>query len=56
MARVTHRPMPWEREKVKRGKGKEMDLKTKQWQQSEEKQSNLLNKISEFKITHYSTI
>ena len=33
-----------------------MGLKTKQWQQSEEKQTNLLNKISECKITHYNTI
>jgi len=48
--------MPWEREKVKRGKGKEMDLKTKQWQQSEEKQTHLLNKILKCKITHYETI
>ena len=33
-----------------------MGPKTKQWQQSEEKQTILLNKILECKITHYNTI
>jgi len=49
--------MPWEREKEKkREKGREMGLKTKHRQLSEEKQTILLNKISECKITHYNTI
>jgi len=42
----------------KRGKvekGREMGLKTKQRQQPEEKQTNLLSKISECKITHPNT-
>ena len=33
-----------------------MSLKTKQGQQSEEQQTNLLNKIPECKITHCNTI
>jgi len=43
-------------ERGKGEKGREMGLKTKQQQQSEEKQINLLSKISECKITHYNTI
>jgi len=35
---------------------REMGSKTKLQQQSEEKHANLLSKISECKITHYSTI
>jgi len=42
--------------KGKRGKDREMGPKMKQQQLSEEKQINLLNKISECKITHYSTV
>ena len=42
--------------KEKQGKGREMGPKTKQQRRSEEKQTILLNKISECKITHYSTI
>jgi len=37
-------------------KGKEMELKAKEQQQSEEKQTNLLNKTSECKTTHYNTV
>jgi len=37
-------------------KGRERGLKTKQQQRSEEKQTNLLNKILECKITHYNAI
>ena len=33
-----------------------MGLKTKQQQQSEEKQTNLLNKILECKVTHYNRL
>ena len=47
---------PGKRERDKREEGTEMDLKSKQWQTSEEKKTNLLSKISECKITHYSTI
>ena len=43
--------------KGKKGKkGREMGLKTKQWQRTQEKQTNLLNKISEGKITCYNRI
>lgn len=42
--------------KGKQGKGREMGPKTKQQRRSEEKQSIVLNKISECKVTHYSTI
>ena len=45
-----------ERGKGKRGKGREMGVKTKQQQRSEENRTNLLNKILECKITHYNTI
>mgnify|MGYP001858839366 CR=1 FL=1 len=41
-------------DKGKKGRG--MGPKTKQRQWSEEKQANLLNKISECKITHYNII
>ena len=41
--------MPWEKEKGEKEK-REKGLKTKEWQQSEEKQIILLNKISEYKI------
>ena len=47
--------MPWEKEKGEKEK-REKGLKTKEWQQSEEKQIILLNKISEYKIIHYNTI
>jgi len=46
-----------EREKgKKREKGREMGLKTGQWQQSEDKQTNLQTNISKCKITRYDTI
>ena len=53
---LARRRDPWTHApgKGKRGKGeegREIGLKTKQWQWSEEKQTNLLNKISECKIT-----
>ena len=48
--------MPWERGKGKKGKGREIGLKTKPQQQSEEKQTNLLSMVLECKVTHYNTI
>ena len=42
--------------KGKRGKGREMGLRTKQKQWSEEEKNILLNKILECKVTHYNTI
>ena len=50
----TCRSAPQDREKGE--KGREMGPKTKQQQRSEEKQTNLLNKILECKITQYNTI
>ena len=47
---------PGKRKGGKEEKGREMSLKTKQGQQSEEQQTNLLNKIPECKITHCNTI
>jgi len=47
----THTPV-----KEKNKKGREMGLKTKQWQQSEKKETYLLIMKSECKITQYNTI
>ena len=49
-------PWPRKEKREEREKGWEMGLKTKQQQQSEEKQTNLLSKISERKITQYNTV
>ena len=51
-----HGSTPWKGKREKKEKGREIGLKTKQQQWSEEKQTNLLNKISECKISHYNTI
>jgi len=49
-------PHPGKGKEGKGEKGREIGLKTKQQQQSEEKKTNLLNMILECTIAQYNTI